>query len=201
MTQNDISSRDVLDFWFGPRDEHDQPSTERILLWFSPSGRVIKMLDERFRSSVIDAHEGRLDHWAQEPHESLALILLLSVFADLIFTHELLSYECQQKALKVCEAGLNKEDDHQLSLIERAFFYRPLQTCEELDVQLQSVVLYQELAEIALQGTENLYEGFLKSALDHHNVIKKFKRFPWWNKALNRAMTLEEQHYLDSHPI
>ncbi len=201
MTQNDISSRDVLDFWFGPRDEHDQPSIERILLWFSPGGKVIKALDERFRSVVIAAHEGRLDHWAEDPHQSLALILLLREFSSLIFAHELFTYECHQKALKICEAGLNKEDDHQLSLIERAFFYKPLQTCEELGVQLQSVVLYQELAEIALQGTENLYEGFLKSALDHHNVIKKFKRFPWWNKALGRTTTPEEKHYLDSHPI
>ena len=68
-----------------------------------------------------------------------------------------------------------------------AFLYMPLAHSEDLADQEQAVALFE-----ALNIEENL-----RSAREHRDIIARFGRFPHRNTVLGRAMTPEEQAFLD----
>ena len=68
----------------------------------------------------------------------------------------------------------------------RLFVYLPFGHSEDLADQERSVALSRPLGEEALKHAEG-----------HHDIIRRFGRFPHRNPILGRAMTTEEQRFLD----
>jgi uncharacterized protein (DUF924 family) len=69
----------------------------------------------------------------------------------------------------------------------RPFFYLPFMHSEHLADQLRCVDLFRQIGE-----SDNL-----RYAEDHAAIIRRFGRFPHRNRVLGRAMTTEEQAFLD----
>ncbi len=86
--------------------------------------------------------------------------------------------------------------DHELSLIERVFYYFPLLHSEHLAYQESSIRAYEILAELALPETKVIYESFFKFASHHYSIVRRFGRFPQRNDVLSRESTREEIEYL-----
>lgn len=167
---------DVIAFWCeaGPS------------LWFAKDDAF----DRRFRDTFMQAHEaacrGELDVWQQTPGGALALILLLDQFPRNAFRGTTRMYANDARARQAADAAIASGHDRHIDADLRLFFYLPFAHSEQLTDQERSVALCREL------GEENL-----SHAQGHHDIVKRFGRFPHRNPILGRSMTGEEQRFLD----
>lgn len=189
--------QNILSFWFGRIEETVIPTANRARVWFGESAEINAEMTEQFQSDLTHAIAGDYDHWLEEPHGRLALIILLDQFSRHIYMNQASAYTQDPQVLNICLAGIDLGADHHLSLIERVFYYFPLLHAEDLHHQEQSIILYENLAAMALPETHTIYESFLRFAAHHHDVIKRFGRFPQRNKVLGRMNTEAESHYLN----
>ncbi|RDI98563.1 DUF924 domain-containing protein [Dyella solisilvae] len=184
-----ILPRDVLDFWFDPAVESR---------WFERDDAFDAVIRERFAGTLDAASRGELDHWDDTPEGWLALLIVLDQFSRNIHRNDARAWSADARAQAIAEAGIARGDDRWLSPSQRLFAYMPLEHAEDLSLQQHCVKLFEHwLAELPA-SERGQFEGFLDYARRHHDVIKRFGRFPHRNAALGRSSTPAEQAYLDS---
>lgn len=187
---------EILKFWFGRVEETIVPSEHRARVWFAEDELIDQEITDLFLEDLNLAIEGKYQDWQQNPRGQLALILLFDQFSRHIYRNEPKAYAQDEKALLICLEGMKNDDDHELSLIERVFYYFPLLHSEVLQHQETAVQAYQILEELAFAETRIIYESFLKFSHHHYGVIRRFGRFPQRNEILNRTSSPEEILYL-----
>jgi uncharacterized protein (DUF924 family) len=175
----DISSNDVLKFWFEDI-EH--------VRWFRKDPKFDRELEQRFGGLLKLASNNELDHWCDTPHGTLALIVVLDQFSRNIYRDSPRAFEADPKALQLTVDGIRKGVDEILSLEQRSFFYLPLRHAENLEMQELGLTKTRELND-AGYGTD-------KYALNHLVLVERFGRFPHRNNVLGRPNTEEEESYL-----
>lgn len=189
---------EILQFWFDQApDDEERPSG--IELWFGKSLRVDRTIERRFGKLVEKAKAGSLDDWTTTPRGRLAVILLLDQFPRHIYRDTPEAFASDDKALALCLDGLDEEMDKQLGPFERAFFYMPTMHAEDLDMQLTSVEVFEELLESAPPEHKEACEGFLKHARRNRDVVERFERFPHRNAILGRSSSAEEAAFLQQN--
>lgn len=173
----------VLSFWFG---KELKPRKE----WFTKNPAFDAEVRSRFLSLHEQAIAGQLDSWRNTPEGSLALILLLDQFSRNLFRGQPQAFASDPQALAVAQHAIAQGFDQQVPLIQRVFFYLPLEHSENLAHQAESVRLFQQF--------ENVPElkDYYDYALRHQVVIAQFGRFPHRNEILNRPSTPEEVEFL-----
>lgn len=186
----------VLKFWFGNIEETIVPNEERSKIWFSDAPDVDSKIKARFAPTLERVRTTPTSDWTSTPRGKLAKIIVLDQFSRHIFRNLPEAYDNDKQALETCLQGIRQEEDHQLSLIERVFFYFPLLHSEQLVYQEQAVIAFTVLSELALDETKIIYESFLKFANHHYTIIQRFGRFPQRNAVLNRTSTPDELEYL-----
>ena len=195
-------ARQVRDFWFGPLPLTAQALTQRVKLWFpsEENPEELKKLDgmirTRFGPMVLRATQGDLASWADSPRRCLSLIILLDQFPRNMFRGTARAFATDEQALAVTLSGMQCAADGALDVVERIFFYMPLQHSEVREVQDESVAAYRRLLTEAPEELRELFVAALESAEEHHSLIEKFGRFPHRNRALTRANTPEEEVWL-----
>jgi len=93
------------------------------------------------------------------------------------------------------DAGL----DRQLRPIERSFLYMPLMHSETLDDHRRCVECFEQLSTETRQAglaRAGYFEGNLKFAHSHRDIIERFGRYPHRNELLGRASTQAEITFL-----
>lgn len=135
---------EVLSFWFGTIKD-GFPVTDRNALWWAGKPENDQLIVELFRRSVQLALKGELDHWAETPRGRLALIILLDQFTRTIYRGGADAFAGDAQALALCQQGLEYGHDKALELVERVFFYMPLEHAEDIDVQHKSVFCFEQL--------------------------------------------------------
>ncbi len=188
---------EILDFWFGPLDAEGMPAKEKYSLWFSGSKQTDQLIRRRFHSYVTLASENGLPDWEETPQGRLALILLLDQFSRNIYRGLALAFSNDRQARALCLDGVARGMDVDLPLVQRAFFYMPLQHSERREDQKRSVELFEQLHATGKGPVKELLKGFLDYAHDHLQVIERFGRFPHRNAVLKRPSTEAEIAYLD----
>ena len=198
-------ARQVRDFWFGQLPMSAQALNQRIKLWFPGDvpAEVQRERDEgirrRFGALVERAGKGELASWADSPRRCLSLIVLLDQFPRNIYRGTPQAFAYDDQALDLTLAGMQSAADGALDVVERIFFYMPLQHCEARDVQDESVAAYRRLLTEAPQEFREVFEASAQSAEQHRSIIAKFGRFPHRNEVLGRQSTAEEEAWLDGH--
>lgn len=167
---------DVIAFWSDAGPD----------LWFAKDDDFDRRFGERFLSAHEGAVRGELDHWQRTPGGALALILLLDQFPRNVFRGTARMYASDAAALQIAEAALAAGRDRHFDADLRLFFYLPFAHSEALHHQEQSVMLCGALG-----------EEYLAHATGHHDIIRRFGRFPHRNPILGRTMRAEEQRFLD----
>jgi uncharacterized protein (DUF924 family) len=167
---------DVVDFWreAGPD------------LWFAKDDDFDRLFRDRFLVLHEAAARGELASWRLSPYGALALILLLDQFPRNAFRGSPRMYATDPVARSVADAAVRAEYDHLVDPGIQVFFYLPFAHSESLPDQERSVELVRRLG-----------EPDLSHALGHHDIVRRFGRFPHRNPILGRAMTGEEQLFLD----
>lgn len=189
---------DILDFWFGEMDKDGIPDEFHRGRWFHSTRKFDQEIRRRFLSLVVVAGEDGLRHWRQIGAGRLAEILLLDQFTRNIHRGGALAFSNDRFCLQLCREGLSAGADADLPSVQRCFFYLPLQHSERLGDQERGVELYQQLVAMDRGNLAPLLEGFLASAREHRDIIRRFGRFPHRNRVLGRRSTEDELNYLGS---
>lgn len=197
MTDDDQARIDaILLFWFKEQELSGPQIDRRMDIWFGTDPILDHEIEKEFGDDVAAASEGRLDHWAADPHGRLALILLIDQFRRNIYRNSAEAFSMDKLALKLCVEGAMEKKDIGLTPLQRIFFYMPLQHAESRKVQEKSVNLYNRLAEAVSPTYRETLLTIAQFAELHRDIVDQFGRFPHRNKLLNRDNTAEEDEYL-----
>lgn len=187
----------ILDFWFKEEfSPHLETSSCYLHLWFGASSQVHQDILAQFTEDWQCASTNEYDDWLEHPSGQLALLILLDQVTRHIHMGRAEAYSCDLKAQSICSRGISLGFDHRLSLLQRAFYYFPLLHAEALLLQEQSVSLYELLLEISMPEYRHILNKFYQYAIYHHDIIKKYGRFPHRNAVLGRQSSSEEQQFL-----
>lgn len=195
----DPRATSLLEYWFGRLDDDGLPPDDRYTMWFGGNPEVDEQLREAFGELPIEAANGSLDDWADEPRGRLALILVEDQLPRNLFRGDARAFDLDETALRVTLEGLELGDDRAIQPVERLFFYLPLEHAEDLALQDQCVKLCEALEAEAPETGRRMFAAFTDYARRHREVIARFGRFPHRNKTLGRANTAEEAAFLLEH--
>lgn len=174
--QTPAAAVEVVEFW---RDA----GPER---WFAKDASF----DAAFRTRFLALHEraarGELDGWLETPDGAFALVILLDQFPRNAFRGTARMYATDPHARAAAAIAIEKSFDHAPPPDLQKFFYLPFAHSEVLDDQERSVRLCARLG-----GRD------FANAKRHRDIVARFGRFPHRNPILGRAMTPEEQIFLD----
>ena len=120
----------VLSYWFGDEQDDAAVVDSQSSLWWDNHPGVAAEMQSRFWELREEAVSGFLRPWAQTPRGRLALILLVDMFSRKIFHNSGRAFTHDKLACEWCREGVAKGQDRELRIIERAFFYLPLQHSE-----------------------------------------------------------------------
>jgi uncharacterized protein (DUF924 family) len=201
----------IREFWFGKSLTGPLPGqaemasravvlSRRASLWFEANPQLMGQQDELIRSEfqglVERAGRGELAGWADSPRRRLSLIILLDQFPRHVYRGTPRAFACDPEALALALSGMQSAADAALNIVERLFFYMPLQHAEATEVQDESVSAYRRLVTESPTELKSTFEASLQAAEEHRALIRQFGRFPHRNRLLSRDNTPEEEAYL-----
>ena len=165
---------DVQNFWFR------EISREA---WFAADEQFDALCKARF----LKIHEAlatdfRLADAISSPERAIASVILLDQFPRNMFRGSARAFATDPLALAIAGAAIERAHAASLGKDQRLFLYLPFQHSESLADQDRSVELFRELGD----------DEWLRYAVDHRDIIRRFGRFPHRNDALARASTSEE---------
>ncbi len=193
---SEARQEDILHYWFGNVESTVLPTKNRQHIWTSRDDEVRDEIKNLFLDDVNKARAGKYQDWEDNPKGILALILLFDQFPRKLYDAETEAYESDQKALNLCLQGVEIGHDHNVSLVERAFFYCPLMHSESMEMQSISVRAYQMLIDLSFPEARAMFDTFFQQASKNYDLIKQFNRFPERNAIMGRASTEPELNYL-----
>lgn len=191
----------MRDFWFGPLPLSAEELNRRIRFWFGDGSSPLRQrrdeqIRARFGTLLERAAAGKLGTWADGPRRRLSLIILLDQFPRNVFRGTARAFAHDTQALGLTLSGMQSAADAALDVVERIFFYMPLQHSESREVQDESVAAYRRLLSEAAEELRGPFASALRSAENHRTIIEQFGRFPYRNHVLGRASTREESEWL-----
>lgn len=155
--------------------------------WFTKDPNFDRALGARFHDAHLLAAQRQLDAWNDSPEGALALQIVLDQVPRNIFRGTAHAFATDPLARHFALAAIDAGLDRQIEPDVRPFCYMALMHAEDLDLQQRCVALFE-----ALGGPS------LPHAVEHHDIIRRFGRFPHRNPLLGRATTPEEQAFLDA---
>jgi uncharacterized protein (DUF924 family) len=185
----DPLAKDILTFWFKSTDL--STDLDKRAVWFRATPAFDKQLITQYAHVHEQAASGALDHFKDNAEECLALIMSLDQFPRNIFRGTARAFATDAKARDVARHAIDRGYDRNFSRWPRTFCYLPFEHSEELADQERALVLYKNLGS----------EESMKSAIGHHDAIKRFGRFPHRNEVMGRRNTPEEDEYLKDPPL
>lgn len=189
-------AEDVLEFWFADAATSPEALRRRNKVWFSGGPEFDRSCSDGFAATLAAATRGALDRWTESPRGRLALILLLDQFSRNIHRGSAAAYQQDHRALSACREGIERGHDKQLSLVERTFFYLPMEHAEDVEIQELSVQHFEALVAEAPEALREQLEADAAYARQHRDIVARFGRFPHRNVVLGRATTPQEASYL-----
>jgi uncharacterized protein (DUF924 family) len=194
-------ARGVREFWFGRAPLTAEALRQRMRFWFgSGDSELARRRDEhirvRFGELLERAAAGHLAAWADGPRRRLSLIILLDQFPRNMFRGSARAFAFDDQALALTLSGMQSAADAALNVVERVFFYMPLQHAERTEVQDESLAAYRRLRGEASEDLQDFFASALRSAENHRSIIERFGRFPHRNRTLARTSTAAEEAWL-----
>jgi uncharacterized protein (DUF924 family) len=131
----DITPSAVVAFWkeAGPK------------MWFAKDDAFDARFRERFERAHFAAARRELDHWAETPEGSLALLILLDQFPRNTFRGTGHAFATDPLARHFATLALDAGQDRLTENDLRRFFYLPLQHSENRADQDRQLALFQTM--------------------------------------------------------
>ena len=194
-------ARSVRDFWFGKLPPSAAELRQRMRFWFGGEPSEVRArrddtIRSRFEGLIERAAAGGLDAWADGPRRRLSLILLLDQFPRNIWRGTARAFAHDAQALALTLSGMQSAADAALDVVERIFFYMPMQHAEAREAQDESVAAYRRLRTEAPHDLREFFDSSVRSAENHRAIVEQFGRFPHRNALLGRDSTPAELEWL-----
>lgn len=173
----DSHAEAILKFWKSAGGKH----------WFSKDDAFDVSINENFGKLMQQAIKGDLNHWSKDPNHCLALIIMLDQFSRNLYRESAKAFAQDEKALKLAKLAVESDYLSQVDPEIMPFMIMPYMHSENLEDQQACVDI------MTTQGLD----GYIKSAIQHLEIIKNFGRFPHRNEILNREMSESEREYLE----
>ncbi len=186
----------ILDFWFGESYSSYEVIEQQSSLWWGKDTEVDREIRNRFGESLKLLIVGDLNDWKQLPEGHLAMIILADQFSRSIYRDTAMAFAQDEIALTLTLEGIENGIDLQLDLLQRVFFYLPLEHSELMTMQQRSVEMQKLLADSAPVDARGKFRDFHEYAILHLEVIEKYGRYPHRNAIFGRQSTVEELEYL-----
>ncbi len=122
--------------------------------------------------------------------------MLLDQFPRNVYRGTARAFAQDDKALSLAVSGMQLGADAALDPLERMFFYMPLMHAESLAVQEESVAAFRRLLDEAPQELRTHFDGSLRAAEQHRDLIERFGRLPYRNAVIGRTSTEAERDWL-----
>jgi uncharacterized protein (DUF924 family) len=171
----DPRAQAVLEFWFRGDAKRNE--------WF----RKDRAFDDEIRARFLGLHgeaaRGALASWKDSPRDCLALIITLDQFPRNMFRGAARAFSTDALALETAKHAVHAGYDRALRSVERTFVYLPFEHSENIADQECGLELF--------RGTPD-FDWVLR----HHEIVKRFGRFPHRNAVLGRQSTPAEIEFL-----
>lgn len=172
-----MTPRDVIDYWMS------QP--EKRLFSVDPGFDF--ELKDKFGALHGQAVAGGLEDWHDSADGRLGLVLLLDQMSRNLMRGTPGMFAQDSAALAIAKRAFEAGDANDLPAAEMRWHVMPFMHAEDLAEQNRCVELCRQLG----------LDDTLPHAIEHRDIIAKFGRFPHRNRLLGRAMTPQEQAFLD----
>jgi len=182
----DVTAADILAFW-------RQAGPDR---WYAREDAFDADIRARYLALWQRAAAGELSAWEASDDGALALTILLDQFPRNMFRGTARAFATDAQALALTLSGMQSAADAALEVVERIFFYMPLQHAESREVQEESVAAYRRLLSEAPPELHGHFASALRCAENHRAIIERFGRFPYRNHTLGRSSTPQERDWL-----
>ena len=169
---------EILQFWFEEITPKD---------WFVKNPEFDELLTLRFGELVEDAIGGRLHGWAKTKDGRLALILLLDQMTRNIYRDTPKAFSGDEMALAMSLRAVHDGFLEEGQSKENQFFLMPMMHCELIDIQEQSIPLFERYT----------IDEVAEFAKKHRDIVARFGHFPHRNAILGRPSTAEEIAFLE----
>jgi uncharacterized protein (DUF924 family) len=151
--------------------------------WFDSSEEEDARCLHLFRALLdVQKDEPAVD-FLTDADTALAAIILFDQFPRNMFRDQARAFATDALAREIADGALAQGFDEEFVEAARPFFYMPFMHSENLADQARSLALFSRPG----------YEVNLDFARAHHDLIKRFGRFPHRNAALGRATRPEEE--------
>lgn len=155
--------------------------------WFSKAPAFDREFHDRFLALHLAAARREFDDWAGEPQGTLALLILLDQFPRNAFRGSAHMYATDGLARHFARLALDAGHMERVEEQLRLFFCLPFAHSESLADQELSVTLNARLG-----------PGWQAHAEGHHDIVRRFGRFPHRNAMLGRDSSPAELQFLRS---
>jgi uncharacterized protein (DUF924 family) len=172
-----IEPDDVMAFWRAAGPDK----------WFHKNDAFDYEVKVRFLALWHVAAQGILARWEEKPESALALVIVLDQFPRNMFRGLARAYEADPVARAVADRAIIRGFDQRSSRVERRFFYLPFMHSERVTDQERCLAFARAYGD----------DEFSRSAEQHADIVRRFRRFPHRNVILDRRTTAEEQAFLD----
>jgi uncharacterized protein (DUF924 family) len=182
-----MSPGQVLSFWFA---DANRP------LWFERNAAFDDEIRRCFGRAIEHAGDGAFDDWAVTEHGALALLILLDQCPRNIHRGSARAFAHDPKARAIARAAIAAGLDQRVPLDERLFFYLPFEHSEDISDQELSIALFRAWALEHPDDRKPDADDQMSYVLRHHEIVRRFGRFPHRNHALARTSSSAELAFL-----
>ena len=190
------SLEEVRHFWFEDACLAPESLARHQARWFAPSDQLDRDIEQQFGALPDAARSGTLPYRPDDPHDLLAIILILDQFPRQIYRNTPRAFAYDSEARAISSTMIEKSLFQVLHPVEQVFVFLPFEHSETLSDQSLCVELYETLLQQAPRSCQSFLENALDYARRHHSIIKRFGRFPHRNATLKRRSTREEDSFL-----
>lgn len=176
--QSQDQAQAVLDFWF---DDQTKP------YWFAKSDEFDQLIADRFGEVLVQASQGKLDHWQDTAKGKVALIIVLDQFSRNVYRDTPEAFGQDAMALMIAQTLVASPEFEQLNEAERHFALIPYMHSESATVHEEAVKLFARYTDAKTLDFEH----------QHKVIIDRFGRYPHRNAILGRASSEAELAFLD----
>jgi uncharacterized protein (DUF924 family) len=150
-------------------------------------------IKEKFEDKLLLAKNGGLKEWLNNSINCLEYIILTDQFPRHIYRNKKNAFKFSHLAEWAMIEGLERGYLNKFTDLQAGFFLSPAKHSENPIISRLGI-LNHKITNIKFES--KISNKFLKSMLQHNEVLKKFGRFPKRNRILGRKNTEEEEKYI-----